>query len=135
MILRTFALVAGGLFLAGCFGGVLDPGPVGDGNRQVVLNSLAVMLVIVVPTIIGALVFPGRLSARACSAGAQPAAGRRTEGEVTAGRAGIGTAKAVAPLPRRAGASERLRLTSPCAAAAARRASPSSSRRPAGGRR
>ncbi len=44
--------------LAGCSGGVLDPqGPVGAGNRQILLNSLAVMLVIVVPTIIGALWF------------------------------------------------------------------------------
>ena len=44
--------------LAGCSGGVLDPqGPVGAGNRQILLNSLAVMLVIVVPTILGALWF------------------------------------------------------------------------------
>jgi cytochrome o ubiquinol oxidase subunit 2 len=44
--------------LAGCGGGVLDPqGPVGAGNRQILLNSLAVMLVIVVPTIIGSLAF------------------------------------------------------------------------------
>ncbi len=57
-MLRTLPLVAGGLLLAGCGGGVLDPqGLVGDGNRQILLNSLAVMLVIVVPTIIGALVF------------------------------------------------------------------------------
>jgi cytochrome o ubiquinol oxidase subunit 2 len=44
--------------LAGCEGGILDPqGPVGAGNRQILLNSLAVMLVIVVPTIIGSLAF------------------------------------------------------------------------------
>ncbi|MBZ9937044.1 ubiquinol oxidase subunit II [Mesorhizobium sp. BR1-1-16] len=44
--------------LSGCGRGVLDPqGPVGEGNRQILLNSLAVMLVIVVPTIIGALWF------------------------------------------------------------------------------
>ncbi|ODN71042.1 ubiquinol oxidase subunit II [Methylobrevis pamukkalensis] len=46
------------VLLAGCGGGVLDPqGPVGMGNRQILLNSLAVMLVIVVPTIIGTLAF------------------------------------------------------------------------------
>ena len=44
--------------LSGCTNGVLDPqGPVGAGNRQILLNSLAVMLVIVVPTIIAALWF------------------------------------------------------------------------------
>jgi cytochrome o ubiquinol oxidase subunit II len=47
-----------GSLLAGCEGGVLDPqGPVGAGNRQILLNSLAVMLVIVVPTIIASLGF------------------------------------------------------------------------------
>ncbi len=52
---RTLPLAA---LLAGCSGGVLDPqGPVGEGNRQILLNSLAVMLVIVVPTIIAALWF------------------------------------------------------------------------------
>jgi cytochrome o ubiquinol oxidase subunit 2 len=54
LIIVSLASVA----LAGCSGGVLDPqGPVGDGNRQILLNSLAVMLVIVVPTMIAALGF------------------------------------------------------------------------------
>lgn len=44
--------------LSGCGGGVLDPqGPVGAGYRQILLNSLAVMLVIVVPTVIAELWF------------------------------------------------------------------------------
>jgi cytochrome o ubiquinol oxidase subunit 2 len=44
--------------LAGCSGGVLDPqGPVGMGNRTILLNSLAVMLVIVIPTILASLWF------------------------------------------------------------------------------
>ena len=44
--------------LAGCSGGVLDPhGPVGAAERQVLLNALAIMLVIVVPTIVAALAF------------------------------------------------------------------------------
>jgi len=54
---RTTCVTAAAL-LSGCTNGVLDPqGPVGAGNRQILLNSLAVMLVIVVPTIIGALWF------------------------------------------------------------------------------
>src|SRR5687768_1364324 len=51
-------LLLGTTELAGCAGGVLDPqGPVGAGNRTILLNSLAVMLVIVVPTIVAALWF------------------------------------------------------------------------------
>jgi len=39
-------------------GGILDPqGPIGSGDRQIMVNALAIMLVIVVPTIIAALVF------------------------------------------------------------------------------
>jgi len=39
--------------LAGCDGGVLDPaGPVGRGERTILLDSLAIMLVIVVPTVL-----------------------------------------------------------------------------------
>jgi hypothetical protein len=46
------------LLLAGCSGGVLEPqGPIGAANIQILLNALAIMLVIVVPTIIGVLVF------------------------------------------------------------------------------
>ncbi|UCI06220.1 ubiquinol oxidase subunit II [Mesorhizobium sp. B1-1-8] len=44
--------------LSGCAGGVLDPqGPIGAGNRTILLNSLAVMLVIVIPTLVALLAF------------------------------------------------------------------------------
>ena len=46
------------LLVAGCSRGVLDPqGPIGAANRQITLNALTIMLVIVVPTIVVALVF------------------------------------------------------------------------------
>jgi cytochrome o ubiquinol oxidase subunit II len=44
--------------LAGCSGGVLDSeGPIGAANTKILLNALAIMLAIVVPTIVGTLVF------------------------------------------------------------------------------
>jgi len=46
------------LLLSGCSGGVLDPqGSIGAANVEILLNSLAIMLVIVVPTIIAILIF------------------------------------------------------------------------------
>ncbi|WAJ29096.1 ubiquinol oxidase subunit II [Antarcticirhabdus aurantiaca] len=53
------ALGACALLLAGCGEiSILRPaGPIGEGNRQILLNSLAVMLVIVVPTMIATLAF------------------------------------------------------------------------------
>ena len=55
---RLAAIALTASMLSGCEGGILDPqGPVGAGNRQILLNSLAVMLVIVVPTIIASLGF------------------------------------------------------------------------------
>ena len=53
-----WALVAlSALLLAGC-GGVLDPqGPVGASEKLVLLDSLAIMLVIVVPTIVATFAF------------------------------------------------------------------------------
>ncbi len=56
----TRALVPAALFfvLAGCSGGVLDPqGPVGAANRQMMLDALAIMLAIVVPTLAAAFGF------------------------------------------------------------------------------
>jgi cytochrome o ubiquinol oxidase subunit 2 len=51
-------------FLPGCAGGVLDPqGPIGAGNRTILLNSLAVMLVIVIPTVIALLAFAWKFRA------------------------------------------------------------------------
>ncbi len=44
------------LGLAGCSGGVLDPkGPIGAANGLIMLNSLAIMLAIVIPTLIAAV--------------------------------------------------------------------------------
>ncbi|HEY7245089.1 MAG TPA: ubiquinol oxidase subunit II [Xanthobacteraceae bacterium] len=44
--------------LAGCSGSVLDAqGPIGAANAKIMLNALAIMLAIVVPTIIGTLLF------------------------------------------------------------------------------
>jgi cytochrome o ubiquinol oxidase subunit II len=46
------------LFLAGCSGGVLDPqGPIGEANTKIIYNALAIMLVIVLPTIVATLAF------------------------------------------------------------------------------
>jgi len=44
--------------LAACHTAILSPvGPVGEGNRIVLLDSLAIMLAIVVPTIVAILAF------------------------------------------------------------------------------
>jgi cytochrome o ubiquinol oxidase subunit II len=46
------------IFLAGCHAAVLSPaGPVSDGERIILLDSLAIMLAIVVPTIVATLAF------------------------------------------------------------------------------
>jgi cytochrome o ubiquinol oxidase subunit II len=46
------------LFLAGCSEGVLDPqGPIGAANTKIIYNALAIMLVIVLPTIVATLAF------------------------------------------------------------------------------
>ena len=57
---RRFVLrlapLAGALLLSGCDWAVLDPkGPIGDANRQLLVDSVAIMLAIVVPTIIAVL--------------------------------------------------------------------------------
>ena len=45
------------LLLSGCDLGVLDPkGPIGDANLQILIDSVAIMLAIVVPTVIATLV-------------------------------------------------------------------------------
>jgi cytochrome o ubiquinol oxidase subunit II len=49
--LRSFACLAA-LSLSGCAGGILDPkGPIGGAERIILLDSLAIMLAIVIPTI------------------------------------------------------------------------------------
>jgi cytochrome o ubiquinol oxidase subunit II len=46
------------LFLAGCSGGILEPqGPIGAANAKIIYNALAIMLVIVLPTILATLAF------------------------------------------------------------------------------
>jgi cytochrome o ubiquinol oxidase subunit 2 len=63
---RTLPLTAAlsALLLAGCSYGVLAPaGPVGRAERLVLLNSLAIMLTIVIPTIIATLFFAWRYRA------------------------------------------------------------------------
>ena len=51
------AAVAAPLLLQGCSGGILSPvGPVGSAERTILLNSLAIMLAIVIPTILATLV-------------------------------------------------------------------------------
>jgi cytochrome o ubiquinol oxidase subunit II len=57
-VLGLGTLMLAGAALSGCTGGVLDPaGPVGAGDRVILLDALAVMLVIVIPTIVCTLVF------------------------------------------------------------------------------
>lgn len=61
---RSFFWVLAAASLSGCAGGVLDPqGPIGAGNRTILLNSLAVMLVIVIPTLVALLAFAWRFRA------------------------------------------------------------------------
>src|SRR3954449_1168269 len=51
-------LLAACLVLAGCKADILDPqGPIGAAEKTILLNSLAIMLAIVIPTIIATLVF------------------------------------------------------------------------------
>jgi cytochrome o ubiquinol oxidase subunit 2 len=50
------ALVIGAAALGGCSEGVLDPkGPVAEAERQILFNSLGIMLAIVIPTILATL--------------------------------------------------------------------------------
>jgi cytochrome o ubiquinol oxidase subunit II len=54
---RRLLLAASTLGLAGCSQGVLDPhGPVGSAEKTILINSLAIMLAIVIPTIVLTLV-------------------------------------------------------------------------------
>jgi cytochrome o ubiquinol oxidase subunit II len=63
-ILLVSALTLAGGGLSGCGPGVLDPaGPVGAGDRVILLDALAIMLVIVIPTILCTLAFAWRYRA------------------------------------------------------------------------
>ncbi len=49
-------VLIGTAILGGCTEGVLDPkGPIADGDRQILLNSLGIMLAIVIPVILAIL--------------------------------------------------------------------------------
>ena len=53
-----FAILSAAFLLCGCSGSIFDPhGPIGAANSKILLDALAIMLVIVVPTIVGLLVF------------------------------------------------------------------------------
>jgi cytochrome o ubiquinol oxidase subunit II len=55
-ILSGFALVSLATTLGGCTEGVLDPqGPIAAAERQILFNSLGIMLAIVIPTILATL--------------------------------------------------------------------------------
>lgn len=55
---KLFTLLLAVAALAGCTQGVLDPqGPIAASERQILFNSLAIMLVIVVPTIVCIVAF------------------------------------------------------------------------------
>src|SRR6201993_670321 len=55
-ILSGFALVSLATTLGGCTEGVLDPkGPIASAERQILFNSLGIMLAIVIPTIVATL--------------------------------------------------------------------------------
>jgi cytochrome o ubiquinol oxidase subunit II len=50
------AVLTGAAILGGCNEGVLDPqGPIAEANRQILLNSLGIMLAIVIPVIVATL--------------------------------------------------------------------------------
>jgi len=51
-------LLTGAAMLGGCSQGVLDPkGPIASAEREILLNSTAIMLVVVVPVIVATLAF------------------------------------------------------------------------------
>ena len=56
--MRLFALAAAASALGGCSSVLMDPqGPVAADEKTILLNALAIMLVIVVPTILATLIF------------------------------------------------------------------------------
>jgi cytochrome o ubiquinol oxidase subunit 2 len=51
-------LASAALFLAGCNRGILDPvGPVGQAEKTILINSTAIMLAIIIPTMIATVAF------------------------------------------------------------------------------
>lgn len=57
-VARAIGVAAPAVLLSGCAGSVLDPqGPIGAQEKIILLNSLAIMLAIVIPTLVAALAF------------------------------------------------------------------------------
>ena len=55
---RAVAAGVACLFLAGCNRGILDPvGPVAAAEKQILINSTAIMLAIIIPTMIATVAF------------------------------------------------------------------------------
>ena len=55
---RTGLIAAAALLVAGCDRGILDPvGPVGSAEKTILINSTAIMLAIVIPTMIATVAF------------------------------------------------------------------------------
>jgi cytochrome o ubiquinol oxidase subunit II len=57
-LIRHALIVGAGLLVAGCDRGILDPvGPVGSAEKTILINSTAIMLAIVIPTMIATVAF------------------------------------------------------------------------------
>ena len=55
--MKKLTILVGVAALAGCTDGVLDPqGPIAAAERQILFNSLGIMLAIVIPTIFATLI-------------------------------------------------------------------------------
>ncbi len=59
MLIKRVAIAgAASLLTAGCSRGILDPvGPVGSAEKQIMINSTAIMLAIIIPTMIATIAF------------------------------------------------------------------------------
>ena len=56
--MKRIAIAAGSLLASGCNRGILDPaGPVGSAEKQILINSTAIMLAIIIPTMIATVGF------------------------------------------------------------------------------
>src|SRR6476469_9267042 len=56
--MKRIAIAAGSLLASGCSRGILNPaGPVGSAEKQILINSTAIMLAIIIPTMIATVAF------------------------------------------------------------------------------
>src|SRR6476469_1779036 len=54
--MKRIAIAAGSLLASGCSRGILNPaGPVGSAEKQILINSTAIMLAIIIPTMIATI--------------------------------------------------------------------------------